>query len=109
GLLLSSFVDLRTTIGIYTLSLRDALPISRDLSSAKGFEQFILIAKAILAVRPNVRFVFCGSPKVLYSYEGAFLQAQFPDDATRPDRKSTRLNSSHVKISYADFCVKQKN
>src|SRR5690606_26048414 len=24
------------------------------------------------------------------------------------DRKSTRLNSSHVKISYADFCLKKK-
>src|SRR5207302_3338538 len=28
-------------------------------------------------------------------------------DAT--DRKSTRLNSSHVKISYAVFCLKKKN
>src|SRR5690606_39437322 len=27
-----------------------------------------------------------------------------PDD----DRKSTRLNSSHVKISYAVFCLKKK-
>src|SRR5690606_23837041 len=26
----------------------------------------------------------------------------------RPDRKSTRLNSSHVKISYAVFCLKKK-
>src|SRR5699024_11598267 len=25
------------------------------------------------------------------------------------DRKSTRLNSSHVSISYADFCLKKKN
>src|SRR5690606_41195148 len=25
----------------------------------------------------------------------------------RPDRKSTRLNSSHVKISYAVFCLKK--
>src|SRR5690606_40011412 len=25
------------------------------------------------------------------------------------DRKSTRLNSSHVKISYAGFCLKKKN
>src|SRR5690606_9693194 len=25
-----------------------------------------------------------------------------------PDRKSTRLNSSHVKISYAVFCLKKK-
>src|SRR5690606_40325367 len=28
--------------------------------------------------------------------------------ARRPDRKSTRLNSSHVKISYAVFCLKKK-
>src|SRR5690606_41468247 len=27
----------------------------------------------------------------------------------RIDRKSTRLNSSHVKISYAVFCLKNKN
>src|SRR5690606_41901017 len=25
------------------------------------------------------------------------------------DRKSTRLNSSHMKISYAGFCLKKKN
>src|SRR5690606_42007371 len=29
--------------------------------------------------------------------------------ATELDRKSTRLNSSHVKISYAVFCLKKKN
>src|SRR6266403_4222823 len=28
--------------------------------------------------------------------------------AGRPDRKSTRLNSSHVEMSYAVFCVKKK-
>src|SRR5690606_39459978 len=28
---------------------------------------------------------------------------------TVQDRKSTRLNSSHVKISYAVFCLKKKN
>src|SRR5690625_6347618 len=27
---------------------------------------------------------------------------------TNPDRKSTRLNSSHVAISYAVFCLKKK-
>src|SRR3712207_7848510 len=27
----------------------------------------------------------------------------------RPDRKSTRLNSSHANISYAVFCLKKKN
>src|SRR5438445_3363668 len=29
--------------------------------------------------------------------------------ATRLDRKSTRLNSSHANISYAVFCLKKKN
>src|SRR5699024_11243314 len=30
-------------------------------------------------------------------------------DERRGDRKSTRLNSSHVSISYAVFCLKKKN
>src|SRR5215469_15599810 len=30
------------------------------------------------------------------------------DRAGRRDRKSTRLNSSHVEISYAVFCLKKK-
>src|SRR2546430_8455662 len=29
--------------------------------------------------------------------------------AAGPDRKSTRLNSSHSQISYAVFCLKKKN
>src|SRR5438876_2687689 len=28
---------------------------------------------------------------------------------SKPDRKSTRLNSSHPSISYAVFCLKKKN
>src|SRR5207253_7791464 len=31
-----------------------------------------------------------------------------PDGRTVKDRKSTRLNSSHVAISYAVFCLKKK-
>src|ERR1035441_5923733 len=30
-------------------------------------------------------------------------------DNRKPDRKSTRLNSSHLGISYAVFCLKKKN
>src|SRR5690606_4726578 len=37
--------------------------------------------------------------------QDAFLP--YVEDGT--DRKSTRLNSSHVKISYAVFCLKKKN
>src|SRR6266498_2418906 len=44
----------------------------------------------------------------------AIVQAQVPDEErgaariAREDRKSTRLNSSHVRISYAVFCLKKK-
>src|SRR5690606_41908270 len=37
----------------------------------------------------------------------AGLQAAFQEGEVA-DRKSTRLNSSHVKISYAVFCLKKK-
>src|SRR5690554_7320881 len=37
---------------------------------------------------------------------GVFLYLD--DLAILPDRKSTRLNSSHVRISYAVFCLKKK-
>src|SRR5438874_6183468 len=33
----------------------------------------------------------------------------FEEDKDYKDRKSTRLNSSHVEISYAVFCLKKKN
>src|SRR3712207_7802846 len=31
------------------------------------------------------------------------------DGLAQPDRKSTRLNSSHANISYAVFCLKKRN
>src|SRR5437870_12370442 len=38
-----------------------------------------------------------------------FGQGDNADRQLRRDRKSTRLNSSHVAISYAVFCLKKKN
>src|SRR5690625_5933105 len=43
----------------------------------------------------------------LLTEKGRFLV--FDLDELRVDRKSTRLNSSHVAISYAVFCLKKKN
>src|SRR5438477_3280478 len=40
--------------------------------------------------------------------KGAFLLALFEQYAEKRDRKSTRLNSSHMSISYAVFCLKKK-
>src|SRR3989442_10868063 len=39
---------------------------------------------------------------------GRHVDALRPVDFLVGDRKSTRLNSSHVRISYAVFCLKKK-
>src|SRR5438067_10038144 len=42
--------------------------------------------------------------------EGAAVRLRLVAEAQQLlDRKSTRLNSSHVSISYAVFCLKKKN
>src|SRR5690606_42033660 len=74
---------------IYTLSLHDALPIS-DVA-ARDRE---LLAEAI-------------SSGAWDDYRG-FLARSLSEATAKIDRKSTRLNSSHVKISYAVFCLKKK-
>src|SRR5258705_9151776 len=42
------------------------------------------------------------------AYQGQVFPAQVVACAGRADRKSTRLNSSHLGISYAVFCLKKK-
>src|SRR5699024_11499820 len=39
---------------------------------------------------------------------GAAILGEEPGEYYKEDRKSTRLNSSHVSISYAVFCLKKK-
>src|SRR6202521_4660971 len=44
-----------------------------------------------------------------YSIGLSFFEECRPSSSwRRPDRKSTRLNSSHLRISYAVFCLKKK-
>src|SRR5437899_7009542 len=44
-----------------------------------------------------------------YMQQGALKPAWLVGDDFKKDRKSTRLNSSHLGISYAVFCLKKKN
>src|SRR5690606_41879346 len=58
------------------------------------------------------RFSLLGPPfrKTAFENEDFGFFADFaPQPVGDIDRKSTRLNSSHVKISYAVFCLKKKN
>src|SRR5207249_5209262 len=50
-----------------------------------------------------------GWPKTLRdAYRGTLLTCIAGRGSCQVDRKSTRLNSSHVSISYAVFCLKKK-
>src|SRR3989442_8158071 len=49
---------------------------------------------------------FHGVPGVQIARTGSSVPSF--DGTEEPDRKSTRLNSSHVRISYAVFCLKKK-
>src|SRR5215469_17870041 len=72
------FFNDTATTEIYTLSLHDALPIP-----GMGFNSL------------NCWMPISYSPRAILRPTGV-------------DRKSTRLNSSHVEISYAVFCLKKK-
>ena len=52
---------------------------ARDLSSAKGFDQFIRIANLIANERSNAQFIIIGSPELLYSHEKTFISDQIGD------------------------------
>src|SRR5699024_11307354 len=80
----------------YTLSLHDALPICVE-TLIENPDDCRLRNLRCTAVRSGV----------FDDHILAHLQNSRLDIAFR-DRKSTRLNSSHVSISYAVFCLKKK-
>src|SRR5207302_11511880 len=91
---------------IYTLSLHDALPIStcrspRAISSPLSAEG---ASTSSPPTRPTSRRPISRCSHRTF----AITSHTSPSTAERTDRKSTRLNSSHVKISYAVFCLKKK-
>src|SRR5690554_7749471 len=94
-------VHATATTEIYTLPLHDALPISlknvialaAGTSDGLGFgdnTKAALMTRGIAEIA-RLGIVMGGHPE---TFAG--------------DRKSTRLNSSHVRISYAVFCLKKK-
>src|SRR5256885_7507216 len=72
-----------------------------------------LILVSLLGMSPLVAFpIMMGSCALLMPVGGTrFVRTRryHPGAALGLDRKSTRLNSSHLVISYAVFCLKKKN
>src|SRR5256885_11669912 len=96
------FNDTATT-EIYTLSLHDALPI---LACVTRVRHPVALARAVMEHTPHVLMAGRGAEALAAELE---LELMKPDWFVCSDRKSTRLNSSHLVISYAVFCLKKKN
>src|SRR5437762_1853254 len=99
------------TTEIYTLSLHDALPISRCANiQPANTEEELQLQKLHLNLsrsRPLLRCTGTGENYYLCPrrrWECLAVPFKGPRSVTR-DRKSTRLNSSHRCISYAVFCL----
>src|SRR5205809_4853283 len=85
---------------MYTLSLHDALPISKTVPCV-----------VVLFVRRQDRWIdsyFNQMVKVNEIHEDISTFVGRLCDTDGEDRKSTRLNSSHGYISYAVFCLTKK-
>src|SRR5690606_41885311 len=96
---------------LYTLSLHDALPIFiKD-------DEPLLFHTGMRGMFPEVREAISKliDPATLRWISWSHFEVdecgalnEWLAVAPKADRKSTRLNSSHVKISYAVFCLKKK-
>src|SRR5690606_40748557 len=100
------FTDPATT-AIYTLSLHDALPISTPRSASARRTATRPSPPGTTSCSPCSGSP-CGARWTNCAANCPRWPPTTPDSCGPRDRKSTRLNSSHVKISYAVFCLKKK-
>src|SRR5699024_11867589 len=100
-----------STTESFTLALHDALPIL-DLGQRSGTDA--LVHNAIAALAPRARqgvtspaeFIRLADVVNEMRLHKSPAELELMRKASDIDRKSTRLNSSHVSISYAVFCLK---
>src|SRR5690606_41795188 len=85
----------------FSLSLHDALPISWVISRLGGDAPGHHLALGNMFHKVLEEEEDFSVPALWAGIESQWGQLSL-------DRKSTRLNSSHVKISYAVFCLKKK-
>src|SRR5690349_23883319 len=79
-------------VAAYLLGVLTAEPVRRILEPSAGRSDIALVGEAFQLIEQH------------YVDKSAVK----PQEMAYADRKSTRLNSSHVEISYAVFCLKKK-
>src|SRR5205807_9999391 len=101
----------RATVETYTLSLHDALPISAAAETMPAGEPDGGSCATSLhlgsVTRAQIEDFLYREARLLDDWDLDTWLTLWAEEGTR-DRKSTRLNSSHLVISYAVFCLKKK-
>src|SRR5690606_41536446 len=98
-----------TTFEIITLSLHDALPIFGNVALVDRHLNHVSVITIVHWLMKGRKDSYLGIfPKPGVSEADISGAVKFGRSLLPQDRKSTRLNSSHVKISYAVFCLKKK-
>src|SRR5699024_11936994 len=103
-----SLCDLNAPTEIYTLSLHDALPIWEP-SEEQINEANVTAYMKWLQDERNLSFNTYAELWKWSTDEVEMFWESLWEYFEITDRKSTRLNSSHVSISYAVFCLNKKN
>ena len=97
----------RSTLFPYTTLFRsqpDVAGTTTSLAATTFNFDLPLVAEAF----PNIPGPFGADQPARASGEVSFNDTPTFVNSASPDRKSTRLNSSHLVISYAVFCLKKK-
>src|SRR5690606_41186438 len=96
---------------IYTLSLHDALPIWLTSGGVNNSISNAIIKNSVIGVLVQDAPLELHNTQIHNSASFGIMAQTGRINAFNTvigaDRKSTRLNSSHVKISYAVFCLKK--
>src|SRR5699024_11925791 len=84
--------------GMALIALTSVLPVA--------IGGILIAALTAFIVTTGNSYLLSAATSVIYDFFGKYMKKDITD---HQDRKSTRLNSSHVSISYAVFCLKKKN
>src|SRR5207302_8034716 len=95
-------------LGVERENLEGDLRIGHDERGDRADAELLQRLQTMVAVWRQVLAVVADGDDRIEEAADRLDDAHQPLDVRIRDRKSTRLNSSHVKISYAVFCLKKK-
>src|SRR5699024_462926 len=106
---LAEFLDAAYAGGVDIIQLRDkTLEARAEIAALEVLKDAAQRHGKLFSVNDRADVALLTGADVFHVGQGDLTSAQARAVLGDEDRKSTRLNSSHVSISYAVFCLKKK-